>query len=103
MTAEALSHRGLFIKIWFVLLALTLVEVVLAYIQLGFVLMLTLLMALSLVKAGMIMAYFMHLRFDRPALSWVVAVPLVACILIMVGYFFPDGYRILDFGFKGWQ
>jgi cytochrome c oxidase subunit 4 len=103
MTAEAQSHKSLFIKVWIVLLVLTLVEVVLAYIQFGFVLMLTLLMGLSLVKAAMIMAYFMHLKFDRPVLSWTVAVPLVVCILIMVGYFFPDGYRILDFGFGGWR
>ena len=65
--------------------------------------MLTLLMGLSIVKAGMIMAYFMHLKFDRPVLSWTVGVPLVACILIMIGYFFPDSLRILDFGFAGWQ
>ncbi len=103
MTAEAQSHKGLFIKVWIGLLALTLVEVVLAYIQFDFVVMLTLLMGLSLVKAAMIMAYFMHLRFDQPVLAWTVGVPLVACILIMIGYFFPDGYRILDFGFKGWQ
>ena len=51
MTAEAQSHKGLFIKVWFALLALTLVEVVLAYVQLEFVLMLTILMGLSLVKA----------------------------------------------------
>ena len=103
MTPEAQSHRGLFIKVWIGLLALTLVEVLLAYIQFGVVLMLTLLMGLSLIKAGMIMAYFMHLKFDRPVLSWTVAVPLVACILIMMAYFFPDGYRILEIGFEGWQ
>ena len=103
MTAEAQSHRGLFIKVWIGLLALTLVEVLLAYIQFGVVLMLTLLMGLSLIKAGMIMAYSMHLKFDRPVLSWTVAVPLVACILIMMAYFFPDGYRILEIGFEGWQ
>ena len=103
MTADAQSHRGLFIKVWIGLLALTLVEVLLAYIQFGVVLMLTLLMGLSLIKAGMIMAYFMHLKFDRPVLSWTVAVPLVACILIMMAYFFPDGYRILEIGFEGWQ
>jgi cytochrome c oxidase subunit IV len=55
-------------------------------------------MGLSLVKAGMIMAYFMHLKFDRPGLSWLLVVPLVACILIMVGYFFPDSFRILEYG-----
>ena len=103
MTADAQSHRGLFIKVWIGLLALTLVEVLLAYIQFGVVLMLTLLMGLSLIKAGMIMDYFMHLKFDRPVLSWTVAVPLVACILIMMAYFFPDGYRILEIGFEGWQ
>ena len=103
MTAEAQSHRGLFIKVWIGLLALTLVEVLLAYIQFGVVMMLTLLMGLSLIKAAMIMAYFMHLKFDRPVLSWTVAVPLVACILIMMAYFFPDGYRILEIGFEGWQ
>ena len=52
---------------------------------------------------AMIMAYFMHLKFDRLVLSWAVAVPLVACILIMMAYFFPDGYRILEIGFEGWQ
>jgi hypothetical protein len=46
----------------------------------------------------MIMAYFMHLKFDAPSLSWILVVPLIACIMIMVGYFFPDGYRILQYG-----
>lgn len=92
------SHGPLFIKVWIVLLVLTIVEVVLAYIHFSPAPMLTMLMGLSVVKAAMIMAYFMHLRFDRPSLSWTVAVPLVACILIMVGYFFPDSLRILEFG-----
>ena len=103
MSAEAQSHRGLFIKVWIGLLVLTLIEVWLAYIHFGVILMLTLLMALSLVKAGMIMAYFMHLKFDLPSLSWLLVVPLVACILIMVGYFFPDSFRILEYGVAATQ
>ena len=98
MSTAAESHRGLFIKVWVGLLVLTLIEIWLAYIHFSVVIMLTLLMGLSLVKAGMIMAYFMHLKFDRPGLSWILVVPLVACILIMVGYFFPDSFRILDYG-----
>jgi cytochrome c oxidase subunit 4 len=97
-TAEADSHRGLFIKVWFGLLILTLVEIVLAYIHFNPHVMLAVLMGLSLVKAGMIMAYFMHRKFDAPSLSWILVVPLIACIMIMVGYFFPDGYRILQYG-----
>ena len=98
MNEHAESHAGLFIKVWIGLLVLTLIEVFLAYIQLGKVAMITILMALSLVKAGMIMAYFMHLKFDKPALSWILVVPLVGCLLIMVGYFFPDSFRILRLG-----
>jgi len=97
-TAEVESHRGLFIKVWVGLLVLTLVEIVLAYIHFNPHAMLAMLMGLSLVKAAMIMAYFMHLKFDLPGLSWILVVPLVACILIMVGYFFPDSYRILQYG-----
>jgi cytochrome c oxidase subunit IV len=57
--------------------------------------MLTLLMGFSIVKAYLIMAYFMHLKFDQPSLSWILVLPLVACILIMMGYFFPDSFRLL--------
>ena len=98
MNEHAESHVGLFIKVWIGLLVLTLFEVFLAYIQIAQVAMITILMALSLVKAGMIMAYFMHLKFDKPALSWILVVPLVGCLLIMVGYFFPDSFRILRLG-----
>ncbi len=103
MSAQAESHKPLFIKVWVGLLVLTLVEILLAYIHFEPIIMLTMLMGLSIVKSVMIMAYFMHLKFDLPVLGWTVAVPLVACILIMIGYFFPDGFRIIDFGFKGWQ
>ena len=98
MNTHAESHTGLFIKVWVALLVLTLIEIGLAYVQLGHVLMITLLMGLSLVKTALIMAYFMHLKFDKPALSWVLCVPMVVCLLIMVAYFFPDSYRILEFG-----
>ncbi len=100
MSEHAESHSGLFWKVWIGLLVLTLIEVFLAYIQLAQGLMISILMVLSIVKAGMIMAYFMHLRFDKPVLTWTLVVPMVACMLIMVGYFFPDSYRILDFGIK---
>ena len=98
MSTHTESHTGLFIKVWVDLLVLTVVEIVLAYIQLGHVAMITLLMGISLVKTVLIMAYFMHLKFDKPALSWMLCVPIVACMLIMIGYFFPDSYRILEFG-----
>ena len=85
------------IRVWCGLLALTLVEVVLAYVQLTPGLMLTLLMGFSVVKAAMIMAYFMHLKFDKPALSWMLVPPLVAMIVVLIAYLLPDGFRALEF------
>ena len=90
------SHIPLFNKIWIGLLAFTALEVLLAYVQIaGALIMLVILMILSLIKAAMIMACFMHLKFDHPQLTWIVVAPAVACILIMCGYFFPDSFRIL--------
>ncbi len=94
------AHIPVFLKIWAGLLALTLIEVVLAYVQIaGVLVMLAILLVLSVIKAGMIMGWFMHLKFDHPVFSWVVVVPAAACILIMCGYFFPDSFRLLELGF----
>lgn len=81
------------IKVWIGLLALTGIEVVLAYVQLGQGLTLTLLMGFSLVKAWMIIGYFMHLKFDRPALAWMLLPPFIACVVAMLAYLLPDGFR----------
>jgi cytochrome c oxidase subunit 4 len=95
MATATSSHNATFVKVWIGLLGLTLVEVILGYIQFNMHLMLTLLMGFSIVKAYLIMAYFMHLKYDRPSLTWVLVPPLIACILIMMGYFFPDSFRLL--------
>ncbi len=92
---EQTSQRPLMIKVWVGLLALTLLEVVLAYVQLSQGLMLTLLLGFSAVKAAMIMAYFMHLKFDRPALSWMLVPPFVAMVIALLAYLLPDSYLIL--------
>ena len=84
------------IKVWVGLLALTLVEVVLAYIQLGQGLMLTLLMSFSVIKAGMIMAWFMHLKYDRPALTWLLVPAFVGLVIVLIGLLLPDSYLLLE-------
>jgi cytochrome c oxidase subunit IV len=44
----------------------------------------------------MIMGYFMHLKFDKPALTWMLVPPLVACIVVMIAYLLPDSLRALS-------
>ncbi len=98
MAGNGHQHHGsrLYLWVWFWLLALTAVEVFLAYIQVPLNTMLVLLMALSTVKAALIIAYFMHLRFERRSLTWTLMPPLVICIVLMIAFAFPDGFRLLE-------
>jgi cytochrome c oxidase subunit 4 len=83
------------VYVWIYLLIITAVEVVLAYAHLLSTLgMLVLLMALSLVKAALIVAYFMHLRFERRSLIFAL-VPSVVVVIALLFAFFPDSFRLL--------
>jgi cytochrome c oxidase subunit 4 len=93
-THEAGSKK-LFLYVWFWLLALTGIEVFLAYEQLGVKLMLTLLMGLSIVKATLIISYFMHLRFERRSLV-LTLMPAMVYVIVMLFVMFPDSFRLLE-------
>lgn len=98
--SEANTHehdaggKKIFLFVWFWLLALTGVEVYLAYIHLGVKLMLTLLMGLSIVKASLIIAYFMHLRYEKRSLV-LLLMPAMVFVIVMLFLFFPDSMRLL--------
>ena len=85
----------LFLAILGFLLVLTVVEVLLAYIQVPLFLMLTILVGLSLIKAALILAYFMHLRYERMSLVYTLIPMLVICICLLF-IFFPDSFRIFN-------
>ena len=95
--SEHAEGTKLYLWVWLWLLALTAVEVFLAYKKLPLATMLFYLMGLSLVKAALIIAYFMHLRFERRSLTLTLMPPLVICIILMMVFAFPDGLRLLDF------
>jgi cytochrome c oxidase subunit 4 len=90
------SNR-LFISIWVWLVVLTLIEIVLAYRPMSIHIMLTILIGLSVIKAALIVAYFMHLKFERLSLIITLVPMLVVCILLLF-VFFPDSYR--SFGLR---
>ena len=93
------SEHGnrLYLTVWVGLLVLTAVEIMLAYMQLSVTVMLLTLMGLSFVKAALIVAYFMHLRFERRSLVLTLIPVTLMCIALM-GFFFPDSLRILELG-----
>jgi cytochrome c oxidase subunit 4 len=80
-------------SVWFGLLGLTVLEVILAYRALPLRTMLTVLMALSVLKAAMIIAYFMHLRYEQASL-FVTLIPALVFILIMMTAIFADSSRL---------
>jgi cytochrome c oxidase subunit 4 len=92
--AHASAGSQLYLWTWFWLLALTGVEVYLGYIHLAPTLMIVLLMGLSVIKASLIMAYFMHLRFERLSLVLTLVPVFVLCICLILIFFFPDSVRL---------
>ncbi len=81
--------------IWVALLALTAIEVFLAYIHIEQTLMLIILMGLSIIKAALIIAYFMHMKFEK--LTFILTiVPILVILLCLFAIFFPDSMRLRD-------
>jgi cytochrome c oxidase subunit IV len=97
--AEHVHFEGgtrLFFGVLAGLLGMTLIEVYLAYVQVHNVhIYLTILMGLSLIKAALIIAYFMHLKFERMSLVLTLIPTLVVCICLLF-IVFPDSYRTHD-------
>src|SRR5437667_6884432 len=101
--AEAEHFAGsnrLFISVWVWLLALTGFEVFLGYKHLPVIYMLVILLGASIIKAALIVAYFMHLRFERLNLILTIVPPLVIAICLLL-VFFPDSFRSKDLRYHG--
>jgi cytochrome c oxidase subunit 4 len=99
--AEQHRHHGKaqFFWVWGILLIITAIEVYLGYQNMEPVRMLTILMGLSIIKAAMIIGYFMHMKFEISRMKWITMSALVFCLAMML-VFFPDAFRIIHFGVK---
>src|SRR5258705_5910663 len=103
MSAHAEEHfagsNKLFVSIWAWLVALTLVAIFLAYKPMAIHIMLTILLGLSIIKAALIVAYFMHLKVERLSLVLTVVPMLVVCIVLLF-VFVPDSFRSSTLRYK---
>ncbi|MFZ0299355.1 MAG: cytochrome C oxidase subunit IV family protein [Candidatus Sulfotelmatobacter sp.] len=91
---DVVGTTKLFAIVWTWLLLLTALEVFLAYERVEVHLMVTILIGLSLIKSALIIAYFMHLRFEKLGMFLVVVPATVFCICMMLIMFFPDSLRL---------
>ena len=79
---------GTFIKVWAVLVALTLLLVALSATHMPNVMLLGLLI-ITPFKASLVFFYFMHLKYESAGLKLMVAVALFA-LIIFIGLTFMD-------------
>lgn len=86
-----------YLVIWAALLVSTGIEVWLAYLSLTPGRMVALLLGLSILKAVLIMAWFMHLKFETARLRWIIF-GILAAWLAMFTLFLPDAFRIVHLG-----
>jgi cytochrome c oxidase subunit IV len=57
--------------------------------------MLEVLLVLSIIKSALIIGYFMHLKFEKSLMRWMLVLSVTVCFVIMYFFFFPDAGRVL--------
>lgn len=74
-----------YVVTWFWLLVITGLELGVVFAGLPKTLVVTLLVILALMKATLIAAYFMHLRYERLNLIFAIVAPLVLIVMLVLG------------------
>ncbi|PYU93789.1 MAG: hypothetical protein DMG08_09315 [Acidobacteria bacterium] len=90
---HAVSTTKVFVWVWSFLVLLTFVEVFFAYRKMPLELMIVILLGLSVMKSALIMAYFMHLKFERLSLVMTL-IPALVILICLMFISFPDSVRI---------
>ncbi len=96
--AHAGASVGTNITVWIGLVGITFLEVFLAYEHLQPSVMLSILVVLSVVKAALIMSFFMHLKYEKFSLVLLLIPATIFCLCMMFIFFFPDAFRLLQMG-----
>ncbi len=97
--AEGQQHPiGIYFKVWGLLFVLSTFSYLVDYFHLQSYLRWSLILVFMLMKAGLIVAFFMHMRWERLALMYAILVPPVL-VLIFVGIMtFESDYTFLTRG-----
>jgi len=83
MSSTTHSHPN-YMRIFWILFILTIVEVAIAYMGLPKVLLASLLIVVAVWKAGLVALHFMHLKFEKATLAWVAITPFILCVFLIL-------------------
>ena len=97
MTAMDSTHgpgTRLYVTVWIGLLAIVGIEVALTYAGLPTGTLLTALLALAMTEAALGIAFFMHMKYERPILFWSL-IPAIVFVFVMMNHVWRDASRLL--------
>jgi cytochrome c oxidase subunit IV len=80
---------------WGILLVITMAMLAAEALRLPRWFLVLFLLAFMMVKATMITGNFMHLRFERVGLAWVVGVGILVTSLILFAFITPESWSVL--------
>ena len=83
MTSSAHSTSA-YIKVFYVLLVLTIVEVAIVYLGLPKLVLAALLVIAAVWKASLVAMHFMHLKFEKRTLAVVALTPFILCVFLIL-------------------
>jgi caa(3)-type oxidase subunit IV len=89
---------GLYIGVWLSLIVIVAIEVVLTFAHLSPGRLLASLLVLALIEASIALRYFMHLKYEPPALAWTL-IPAIVFALLMMNQIWADAYRLATMRF----
>ncbi len=96
-SVEHMQHDGgykVYAVTWFWLFVFTVLEIGIVLVHVPKVLLVISLVTLALMKATLIIAYFMHLRYERLSFIYAVVVPLFLGVILFFGLA-PDAVNTL--------
>jgi len=100
--AQAAAHEqgqqhplGVYFKIWGLLFVLSIASYMVDYFHLQGMLRWTLIIIFMLMKAGLIVAVFMHMKWERLALVYVIVLPPLLLLVLMGIGVIESGYTFL--------
>lgn len=90
-TAGEQQHPiGIYLKIWLLLFVLSAFSYMVDYFEVQGYLRWTLILIFMMLKAGLIVAIFMHFQWERLALKYTLLLPTLA-ILVLIGLMLIEG------------
>ena len=85
---------GLYLKVWLLLFVLSAMSYMVDYMQVQGMLRWTLIIIFMMLKAGLIVAVFMHMAWERLALVYAILVPPLAVLVFVAIMAFESEYTL---------